>query len=268
MENDVMAYFLTDVKKLYKNKLVILALTILFVAAVIDPVTMRREYEQFRNPFMWWLFMNRGAGSTIFNTLHWFFPVLLTGLVYFDENRTAIYGILITKKKRSTYFLSKALSVFVVAFFSLLCLFLLNLLLVYLVCPSDMAVKEYLIPKADTFAGHLYQKSPLYEAVIYNVLRALSIALLSTLYLAMHMIIKPRNKYLALILPPLVMYMFDHITQIMAITYSITIILQPVVASATSFMITGRNFIITFGVLIAIVIVCFLIGCERNRDIV
>lgn len=93
---------MTDVKKLYRNKLVILALAILFVAAVIDPVTMGREYEQFRNPFMWCLFMNRGAGSTIFNTLHWFFPVLLTGLVFFDESKTAIYGILITKKKRST----------------------------------------------------------------------------------------------------------------------------------------------------------------------
>ena len=191
MENDLMAYFLTDVKKLYKNKLVILALTIISVAAVIDPVTMRREYEQFRNPFMWWLFMNRGAGSTIFNTLYWFFPVMLTGLVFFDESRTAICGILLTKKKRSIYFLSKAFSVFIVAFLSLLCLFLLNLLLVYLICPSNMAVEEYLIPKADTFAAGLYQKSPLYEAVIYNVLHALSLALLSTLYLAMHMIIKP-----------------------------------------------------------------------------
>ena len=84
----------------------------------------------------------------------------------------------------------------------------------------------------------------------------------------MHMIIKPKNKYLALILPPLIMYLFDYVTQLMAIRYSIAIILQPVVASATSFMITGKNFIITFGVLVAIVIVCLFIGSERNRDAV
>ena len=48
---------------------------------------------------MWWLFMNRTTGSTIFNTLYWLFPVLLTGLVFFDESKTAIYGIIITKKK-------------------------------------------------------------------------------------------------------------------------------------------------------------------------
>ena len=107
-----MSYLFMDIKKLYRNKLVILALAILLIISVIDPLTMRREYIQFGNPFMWWLFMNRGAGSTIFNALRWLFPALLTGLVFFDERRTAIYGILITKKKRSIYFASKVVSVF------------------------------------------------------------------------------------------------------------------------------------------------------------
>ena len=60
--------------------------------------------------------MNRTTGSTIFNTLYWLFPVLLTGLVFFDESKTAIYGIIITKKKRCVYLCSKALSVFFVSF--------------------------------------------------------------------------------------------------------------------------------------------------------
>ena len=76
---------------------------------------------------MWWLFMNRTTGSTIFNTLYWLFPVLLTGLVFFDESKTAIYGIIITKKKRCVYLCSKALSVFFVSFVSTLFLFLFNL---------------------------------------------------------------------------------------------------------------------------------------------
>ena len=217
---------------------------------------------------MWWLFMNRGAGSQIFNTLHWFFPVLLTGLVFFDESRTAVYGILITKKKRSIYFLSKVLSVFVVAFFSLLCLFLLNLLLVYLVCPSDMEVEAYLIPKADTFAARLFRKSPLYEAIIYNVLHAFSMALLSTLYLAMHMIMKTKNKYVAFILPPLIMYALDCVTQILALAYSLYYILQPVAASAGTARINGSHMMIVFGTLIFIDIVCLFIGGGRNRDAV
>ncbi|MCM1236494.1 MAG: hypothetical protein NC489_40970 [Ruminococcus flavefaciens] len=264
-----MTYLFTDIKKLYRNKLVLFALAILLLVAVIDPVTMRREYAQFGNPFMWWLFMNRGAGSTIFNTLHWFFPVFLTGLVFFDERKTAIYGVLITKKRRSTYFVSKAVSLFIVVFVSLLCLFLLNLLLVSVACPSTMAIEEYLIPKAGTFAAYFFSKSPLCMALFYIVLHALAMALLSVLYLGIHMIMKPKNKYLALIFPPLLMYALNYVTQIaIGAEYSLTYILQPVAASAGTAPVSSSNLIIVFAVLALVDMVCFFIGSRRNRDIV
>jgi hypothetical protein len=264
-----MAYLFTDIKKLYRNKLVILALIILLIISVIDPLTMRQEYAQFGNPFMWWLFMNRGTGSTIFNALRWLFPVLLTGLVFFDERKTAIYGVLITKKKRSTYFVSKIVSVFIVTFVSLLCLFLFNLLLVYIACPSTTAIEEYLIPKAETFAAYFFSKSPLCMALFYNVLHALAMALLAVLYLDIHMIMKPKNKYLAFILPPLLMYALNYVTQIaIGAEYSLTYILQPVAASAGSIIVSSRNLIIVFSTLILIDLVCFFVGIERNRDIV
>ena len=264
-----MSYLFVDIKKLCRNRLVILALAILLIAAVIDPIAMRQEYAQFGNPFMWWLFMNRGAGSTIFNTLRWLFPVLLTGLVFFDERKTAIYGILITKKTRSTYFAAKAVSVFLVTFVSLLFLFLLNLLLVYLVCPSTMEIEEYLIPKAGTYAAYFFTKGPLCMALFYNVLHALSMALLAVLYLGIHMILKPKYKYLALILPPLLMYALNYVTQIaIGAEYSLTYILQPVAASAGSTIVSGSNLIVVFAVLILLDIVCFFIGIGRNRDAV
>lgn len=264
-----MAYLLTDIKKLYQNKLVILTLAILLIVVIIDPLTMRQEYALFGNPFMWWLFMNRGVGSTIFNTLHWVFPVLLTGLVFFDERKTAIYGVLITKKKRSTYFMSKIVSVFIVTFISLLCLFLLNLLLVYITCPSTMEIEEYLIPKAETFAAYFFSKSPLCMALFYNVLHALSMALLSVLYLSIHMMMKSKYKYLAFILPPLLMHVLNYVTQIViGVEYSLTYIIQPVAASAGSTIVGSSNLIAVFTTLILIDIVCFFIGSERNRDIV
>ena len=264
-----MSYLFMDIKKLYRNKLVILALAILLVVTVIDPITMRQEYAQFGNPFMWWLFMNRGAGSTIFNALRWLFPVLLTGLVFFDERRTAIYGILITKKKRSTYFVSKVMSVFLVTFVSLLFLFLLNLLLVYIACPSTMAIEEYLIPKAGTFAAYFFSKSPLCMALFYNVLHALAMALLAVLYLDIHMIMKSKNKYLAFIFPPLLMYALDYVTQIaIGDEYSLTYILQPVAASAGTAIVSSSNLIVIFATLVLMDIVCFSVGSERNRDVI
>lgn len=264
-----MKYFLTDVKKLYRNKLFLLALAILLVAAVIDPITMRSSFEQQGNPFMWWMFMSRTTGSTIYNTLEWFFPVLLTGLLFVDESKTAIYGILITKKKRGVYFLSKALSVFIVTFFSLLCLFLLNLLLVYIVCPSNMEIRDFFIPKAGTLAAYFYEKSPLCEAIFYIVLHALAMALLSVFYLTIHMIVKPKNKYLAFVLPPLIMYVLNYITDRVSEEYGLSYILQPVVAAGGTSSIIGINhFMITFGTLFLIDIICLFIGVERNRDVV
>lgn len=187
-----MKYFWIDVKKLYRSRLVLLALIILLVIAVIDPITMQSHFAYQSNPFMWWLFMNRTTGSTIFNTLYWLFPVLLTGLVFFDESKTAIYGIIITKKKRCVYLCSKALSVFFVSFVSTLFLFLLNLFLVYVTCPSSMELSETMIPHTGTFSALLFQKSPLYEAVTYVILHAFALSLLTVLYLAIQMIVKAK----------------------------------------------------------------------------
>jgi hypothetical protein len=263
-----MAYLFTDIKKLYRNKLVILALTILLLVSVIDPIAMRQEYAQFGNPFMWWLFMNRGIGSTIFNALRWLFPVLLTGLVCCNERKSAIYGILITKKKRSTYFASKIASVFVVSFFSLLCLFLLNLLLVWIACPSTMAIEEYLIPKEGTFAAYFFAKSPLCMALFYNLLHAFAMALLAVFAFGIQMILKP-NRYLALILPPLLLYALNYVTQIaIGAEYSLTYLLQPVAASAGSVIANSSNLILVFSVLILMDVVCCFVGIERNREVV
>ena len=166
-----------------------------------------------RSTHPWWMFMGRTTGSTIYNTLEVFFPVLLTGLVFVDERKTAIYGIIVTKKKRGVYFLSKALSVFFVTLLNSLCLFLLNLVLVTLVCPSNTEISSIFIPKAGTLAAYFYEKSPLSEAAFYIALHALEMALLSVFYLTIHMIAKPRNKFLAFVLPPLMMYVLNYITE-------------------------------------------------------
>lgn len=155
-----MKYFWIDVKKLYRSRLVLLALIVLFVIAVIDPITMQSHFAYQSNPFMWWLFMNRTTGSTIFNTLYWLFPVLLTGLVFFDESKTAIYGIIITKKKRCVYLCSKALSVFFVSFVSTLFLFLLNLFFGVCDLPIEYGVKRNHDPAHGNIFGITFSKKP------------------------------------------------------------------------------------------------------------
>ena len=64
------------------------------------------------------------------------------------------------------------------------------------------------------------------------------------------------------------MYVLDYLTQTAAQTYSVTMALQPMVARATSFVITIENIAIIFGALLAIDIVCLFIGNRRNRDVI
>lgn len=217
---------------------------------------------------MWWLFMNRGTGSTIFNTLFWLFPALATGTIFVDELNTAVCGVLLTKQPRRRYFLSKTLSVFVVTFLSMLCLFLLNLALVYLVCPMNMEVSDFLIPKEGNFAAWLYAKSLLTWAVTYNVMGAFAQALLAVLYQEMHMILRLKNRFFALIFPPLFMYALEYIVEIGHMwKWSLRILLQPVAASATTFDLSGKSFIVVFGALLLADVAGFFIAIRRNRDI-
>ena len=63
-------------------------------------------------------------------------------------------------------------------------------------------------------------------------------------------------------------YVLDYLTQTAAQTYSVTMALQPMVARATSFVITIEDIAIIFGALLAIDIVCLFIGNRRNRDVI
>lgn len=83
------------------------------------------------------------------------------------------------------------------------------------------------------------------------------------------MIMKPKNKYLAFILPPLLMYALNYVTQIaIGAEYSLTYILQPVAASAGTAIVSSSNLIVVFTTLLLIDVVCVSVGSERNRDIV
>lgn len=263
-----MSFFINDIKKICKNRIFLLTFALLFVCTVIDPLLMIRRYEVYENPYYWWMFMNNGTGSSVFNTLYWLIPALLTGMVFFDERNSAIYGVLITKGKRSSYFISKGLSLFLVTLVSLLSIFLLNLFLTYTLCPANIPIDDFLIPNAGSFAYPLFQKSPLAMAIVYNVLHALALALLSVLYLCLQMVLKIKNKYLAILIPSLLMYAINFAIQITGgFQYSLTMLLQPMAASASTEILSRNYLVLVFGCLALANMICFIVGARRNRDV-
>ena len=73
-----MSYFISDIKKIYKNRMVQLTLLVMVVVAVADPLFVRFVYgkqpeffEQIgSNPFQFWLLMNSsGWGHTVYLSL-------------------------------------------------------------------------------------------------------------------------------------------------------------------------------------------------------
>ena len=263
-----MSFFINDIKKLCGNRLFLFALAVLLFCAVYDPLFMAHRYEMYQNPFMWWMFMNMGTGSTIYNTLYWVFPVLLTGMVLYDEKNSAIYGIMLTKGKRAAYFLSKLCSVMLVTFLCITGIFLLNLVLVYVFCSVSSPIEEYLVPKAGSFARPLFENSPFLMAFIYNILHASAMTLLTALYVCIQMVFKFKNKYIALLVPPLLMHALDFALQVTGLMeYSLTILIQPVAASASTELLRFDNLIFVYGGMLAAIMIGLVVGIGRNRDV-
>ena len=162
-----MQYFFSDLKKMYKNRLVLIATLLIFGISIADPILQRRSYEYLPNPYNWWLFMNNGRGCIVYNTLFWFIPSLFTGLLAFSERTTSIYGILLTKENRSTYYRNKTFIAFFVPVVTCLPFFSLNLGLVYMTCPTVDPIEDYLVPRMGSFAYSLFMDNPAKMAMTY-----------------------------------------------------------------------------------------------------
>ena len=97
---------------------------------------------------------------------------------------------------------------------------------------------------------------------------AFAMALLTVLYQQIHMILRLKNKYVALLVPVMLMYVLNYIVDICGMwQYSLTILLQPVAASAMTIILDSKSYILVFGTLILADIVLFFIAEGRNRDI-
>lgn len=259
---------ITDIKKLCRNRMFLMVLAILLFCAIYDPIFMSHTaYKDYQNPFMWWMFMKTGA-STFYYSMFWILPALFTGLIYFEERNSALYGVLISKGNRISYFFSKIVTVFCVTFVCAICIFGLNLLLVYGFCPNNEPIMDYLVPNVGGFAFSLFQISPFIMALIFNVLHALTMALLATLYLCIHMVFKFKNKYLAILVPILLMNVIDYAMHTTGhMEYSLTILIQPMASMALTKILKTEQLVSVYVSMFLLIIIGFMVGIRRNRDI-
>ena len=276
-----MSYFISDIKKIYKNRMVQLTLLVMVVVAVADPLFVRFVYgkqpeffEQIgSNPFQFWLLMNSsGWGHTVYRTLFFVFPVLSTGLIFFHEKQSSMYELMVSRKSRIQYLLSKPTAVFITALLNFFLILGLNLIVTNLCFSTEAPLTEqyqYLVPKAGSFAESFYQTSPLSMELIYVILNALTIALLSVLVIGIQMLFRFPNCYAAFLVPFVILYAVNYVEVLVLankMQYNLSIIIQPRAVSSLSTCITSTDLLLVFVSLIIVDIVVLLIGFKRNRD--
>ena len=274
-------YFVSDIKKMLTNRIVQIIFIGMLIVMMLDPISVTlyaQKYAGFyehigANPFQFWLLMNSASwGNQVYNILFWVFPVLLTGMIYHVEQRTSMAKFLIIRKNKREYMISKIASTFVFVFIFFLLLLVINLIITFNIFSQDAPITEQyqqLVPNENTMGYILYQISPLFMAVVYTFFNALTIAIFSVFAVALQMIIKFKNRYIAIAVPVVTLYtitfIFDSVPQLLP--YDIRIIIQPRSASAISELVTGRDIFLTFGIWLAVDIVLVIIGLIRNRDI-
>ena len=277
-----MSYFITDIKKLYKSNIVKVMLIILFFIMVVDPVSVyviNARYANFfeqigSNPFQFWLLMNSSSwGNTMFYTLFWMFPVISTGLCFYNERHTSTHVFLLIRNSRTKYYLSKAAAVFIVTFINFFVLLLINILVTYLIFHVDAPMTEqykYLIPKEGMFSYSFYQSNPLYMVILYTFLNALAIALLTLFVLAIHEIAIPKKRYVALLVPFILLYLINYVVGLLLssnLNYNFSVIIQPRAASAVINIINNKDVLLVFSLVLVVDLILLMVGYIRNREV-
>lgn len=263
------------------SRIVQITFIFLLVTMLADPISVlihARRYTGFfenigANPFQFWLLMNSASwGNKVYNMLFWVIPVLATGMIYYNEQSSSMSKFLVVRKSKLRYMLSKVISVF--SFTFVFCMFLLslNLLLTFLIFDVRAPFTEQyqrLVPNAGTFGYTLYQISPLLMAVVYSFFNSLALALFAVFALAIQMIVKFNNQYVAIVIPVILLYAitfaFDSVP--LLLPYDIRIIIQPRSANAITEIVTKQDFEITFCAWIVADSFLTLIGLARNKDI-
>lgn len=277
-----MTYVKSDIKNLYKNKMIQAMLIGFLLVMIASPISMyfiNTQWDEFievigGHPFQFWLLMDTVSwGNSVYYALFWCFPVIATGLLYYHERSSSVYELLLIRNNRKAYFISKAISQFVITFLNFFIGLLINILVTYLIYSSNAPMTEqymYLIPKEGMFASYFYNINPLCMIFIYTFLNALTIALLSLFVLALHEIFVFKNTYVAFLVPFIALYIISYLISLFFAdkpNYDFSIMIQPRAASALVTTIKGSDVFLVFFLLVMADIVLLLIGYLRNREV-
>lgn len=180
--------------------------------------------------------------------------------------------LLVCRKSKWRYFLSKISCSFLFPFILFLSLFFANILVSYAFFPADGHFPEYFIyqiPKTGSFAYALFSLNPIIHVIFFALINSLTIGLFSLFVTLLQMIYNFRNKFSALIIPTIFLYLisfiFDHIP--ILIKYNLHIIIQPAAHWAMSIIYSWSNLMISITIWITIDVILIFLALIQNKDV-
>lgn len=276
-----MSYFITDVKKLYKSQMVKWLLIFLAAIMTLDPISHYvthigiKTFVEYTgtDPFQYWLLMHSSHwGGTVYYALIYVFPVISTGLILYYERCSSVFEFSVIRGSRIKYYLSKTGAVFVMTFLNFFAALTVNVIITYLIYPADNPLTQqytYIIPKEGMFSYPFYQRNPLCMVILYTFLNALVIALYALFSLALHAIIRFRNRYAAALVPFLALYLINYSVGLLLkghLNQQLSILIQPQAASALVQIIRGRDVLMAFLTVLLLDAILLVIGYVRNKE--
>lgn len=105
--------------------------------------------------------------------------------------------------------------------------------------------------------------------ILYTFLNALVIALYALFSLALHAIIRFRNRYAAALVPFLALYLINYSVGLLLkghLNQQLSILIQPQAASALVQIIRGRDVLMEFLTVLLLDVILLVIGYVRNRE--
>lgn len=271
-----------ELKKFLRTRIIQVVCLGFLAVAIFDPLSvMYQDFDQNgmmlrdigKNPFQFLLLTNSVSwGNQVYNTLFWVIAVLLTGMLFFQEQKSAALSCQLVRMGRCRYFTSKILSTALFSFGSALVILGVNLLVTCLVFREWHVFSEYyqhLIPQEGTFAAIFYQVSPLWMMVAYTVLNAAALALFALFALAMQMVFRFPNVYVAIVLPVVILFLLSYYmdTSPERFHYSIRMLLQPRAASSLTEVLSAQDLAITFGGWAIVDAALLILGVHRRREV-
>ncbi len=281
-----MEYIKLDFRNFYTNKIIRAVFIFLLAIMILAPITafvinnimdiMGGQHwfaENIGNhPFQFWLLMDSVAwGHSVYHTVLWLMPVLVTGLTLYSEKMSSMQMWMLIRGNKTKYYLSKILTQFVTAFIIMFSLLGVNVAVTYMIYPADAPMTQqclYLIPAENAFSRFFYNISPLCEVIVYVVINALAVALLSLIVLAIHEMVEFKNRYMAILIPYIGIYVCKYFAGVtLPAKYKLDIILQPRAACAVSNELHAEYVWLVFGFLVVIDVILLVAAYKRNRDV-